>query len=407
MRSTFTVLFYINKSKIKKNGKCPVFGRITVDGKVAQFSTGEEIEPGLWFAGEGCSNGRNKASKEINRRLEQYRADIDLHYNRQIERNGYVTAESLKNAIQGIGREEAMLLKEFLIWNEEIRQSIGITHTASTYRAYTVAYESLKRFVRSKYEPGDIAFNELDYSFIEDYVFYMKTNRGLAAKTVYTQIKFIKRLLQRAVHKEIISRHPFPDYIPDSSPVIRRWLSKEELDKIMGTSLQKKNMNFIRNLFIFASFTGLAYVDLYNLKHENMVTDRDGNKWIHQKRTKTGTEAHIPLLDIPLRILEKYRGTGKNGKVFNLPEYSVARRTLNLVKRECKLDKPFSFHMARHTWATLICLSNGISIETLSRMMGHRNISTTQIYAEATNQKIDEDMGLLEERIENKYSFLW
>ncbi|KAA6310143.1 Tyrosine recombinase XerC, partial [termite gut metagenome] len=330
---------------------------------------------------------------------------MDLHYNRQIERNGYVTAESLKNAIQGIGREEAMLLKEFLIWNAEIRQSIGITHTASTYRAYTVAFESLKRFVRGKYEPGDIAFNELDYSFIEDYVFYMKTNRGLAAKTVYTQVKFIKRLLQRAVHKGIISRHPFPDYVPDSSPVIRRWLSKEELDKIMGTSLQKKNMNFIRNLFVFASFTGLAYVDLYNLKQENMVTDRDGNKWIHQKRTKTGTEAHIPLLDIPLRILEKYRGTGKDGKVFDLSEYSVARRTLNLVKRECKLDKPISFHMARHTWATLICLSNGISIEILSRMMGHRNISTTQIYAEATNQKIDEDMGLLEERIENKYSF--
>ncbi|KAA6323737.1 Tyrosine recombinase XerC, partial [termite gut metagenome] len=115
MRSTFTVLFYINRNKIKKNGKCPVLGRITVDGKVAQFSTGEEIEPGLWSAGEGCSNGKNKACKEINRRLEQYRADIDLHYNRQIERNGYVTAESLKNAIQGIGREEAMLLKEFLI----------------------------------------------------------------------------------------------------------------------------------------------------------------------------------------------------------------------------------------------------------------------------------------------------
>ncbi|KAA6306813.1 Tyrosine recombinase XerC [termite gut metagenome] len=141
------------------------------------------------------------------------------------------------------------------------------------------------------------------------------------------------------------------------------------------------------------------------MKRENIVTDRDGNRWIHQKRIKTGTEAHIPLLDIPLRILEKYRGTGKDGKVFDLPEYSVARRTLNLVKRECKLDKPISFHMARHTWATLICLSNRISIEILSRMMGHRNINTTQIYAEATNQKIDEDMGLLEERIENKGHF--
>lgn len=403
MRSTFNILFYINKQKIKKNGKSPILGRITLDGKVAQFSVQEEIEPELWSASEGYSIGKDKTSKELNRKLQQFRADISAHYERQIERNGYVTAESLKNAIQGVGINQAMVLKEFELHNEEVRQSIGITKAKGTYKHYLCSYGSLKRFINYKYDAEDIAFDQLTYSFIEDFDFYLRINVGMSPETVEKRIRNLKRIVRRAINKEIIRRNPFADFKTKKPEAARKWLSKEDLDTIMQTKIEHKGVNLVRNLFIFSTFTGLAFTDIRNLKWENVVTDKNGVKWIRQKRAKTGTEANIPLMDIPLAILEKYGMPEEKGKVFHVGTYSLIVFYLEDLRKACKLKTHLTYHMARHTWATQICLSNGLSIETLSRTMGHQDISTTQIYAKITTQKIDEDMQALEKRLENKY----
>jgi len=403
MRSTFNILFYINKQKIKKNGKSPILGRITLDGKITQFSVQEEIEPELWSASEGCSIGKDKTSKELNRKLQQFRADISAHYERQIERNGYVTAESLKNTIQGVGINQAMLLKEFELHNEEVRQSIGITKAKATYKHYLCSYGSLKRFINYKYDTEDIAFDQLTYSFIEDFDFYLRINVGMSPETVEKRIRNLKRIVRRAINKEIIRRNPFADFKTKKPEATRKWLSKEDLDIIMQTKIEHKGVNLVRNLFIFSTFTGLAFTDIRNLKWENIVIDKNGMKWIRQKRAKTGTEANIPLMDIPLAILEKYGMPKENGKVFHVGTYSLIVFYLEDLRRACKLNTHLTYHMSRHTWATQICLSNGLSIETLSRTMGHQDISTTQIYAKITTQKIDEDMQALEKRLGNKY----
>lgn len=272
MRSTFNILFYINKQKIKKNGRCPILGRITLDGKITQFSTREEIEPELWSASEGLPTGADKISKGIKRKLEEFKTTISTHYDRQIERNGYVTAESLKNVIQGIGVNQAMLLKKYELHNDEVFRSIGITKEKSTYKYYQCSYLRIKRFIKYKYDMEDIAFESLNYSFVEDFDFYLRVNVGRSSETVEKRVRNLKRIVRRAVNKEMICRNPFTDFRTRKPEASRKWLSKEDLDKIMQTPIEHKGVNLVRKMFVFSVFSGLAYTDIRNLKWDEIVT---------------------------------------------------------------------------------------------------------------------------------------
>lgn len=406
MRSTFNILFYINRNKIKKNGKCPIMGRITVDGKQTQFSLKEDTDPSLWSVDKGCSTGKDKTSKELNLKLEQYRNDLKSLYNKLVEDEVYITAESLKNALLNTSNKEVMLLEEFKAHNAEYYKGIGVTKSRTTYYCYEHAYKSLKKFLSQKYGLEDIAFKQLHYSFIEDFEFFLSVNLKFAPNTVFNVIMKLKRIVHRAINKEIIRKNPFADFRIKPVETNRKWLSKNELDKIMQTPMKDKNTEFTRIMFIFATFTGLAFADLYNLKHKHISTDSNGITWIRIKRRKTGTESIIPLLAIPLRIILKYGNSAKenksNSKVFNMPYYAQIRFCLNEIKTITNL-KSLKFHTARHCYATQICLSNGVPIESLSRMLGHKNINTTQIYAKVTNRKIDEDMQALEKRLGDTY----
>jgi integrase len=402
-RSTFNILFYINRSKTGKNGRCPVMGRITVDGKAVQFSTGGDVAPALWSVSGACSTGKSKADRELNRKIEQFRADITFHYNRQIERNACVTSESLKNAIRDANK--GLLLEEYGRYTEEVCQSVGITKVKGTYTSCKSYYASLLSFLRDKYGVEDVPLSRLTSAFIEEYEFYLRISKGLLSSTVARHVVALKKVVLRAVNKGVLSRHPFPDYVVEKAEAApRKWLDKEDLDRIMQTHIKQQKTNRTRNLFIFSVFTGLSYVDLCNLRWEDITTDANGRQWIRQKRTKTGSEACIPLLDIPLAIIEKHKGTGKDGRVFDVDSYNVIAYHIDKIRQTCDLKTHLTFHAARHTWATLICLSNGVPIETLSRTMGHRDISTTQIYAKITNRKIGEDMEQLGKRIAEKYS---
>lgn len=405
MRSTFNILFYINKQKIKKNGKCPVLGRITVDGKLTQFSVQEEVEPTLWSVENNCCIGNDKASKDINRKLEEYRENINSHYKQQVGKNGYVTAESLKNALLGIGTNQVMLLKDFAEHNREFLKSVGVTRVKATFKGYNTAYNSLQKFIQYKYEVDDIPFDELNYTFIENYDYYMRVNLGYQAGTRHNRIRLLKFMVMRAIKKEVIRKNPFADYHVKASKTEEgehRWLSKEDLDTIMQTPIRRIRINYVRNLFIFACFTGLSFIDLKTLKWEHIFTDKRGMMWIRKKRSKTGAEAIIPLLDIPLQIIGQYKRRAETGNVFKIGSYSLILFYMQELRKIIKIE-PLSFHMSRHSFATTVCLSNGVPIETLRIMMGHRNISTTQIYSKITKKKIDEDMQALEKRLGSKY----
>lgn len=403
MRSTFKHLFYINRNKTKKNGLCPVMGRITLDGGISQFSTGLETAPELWDAKAGQSKGKNLHELKVNRELKELSKAIETHYTQIVDKDGYVTAERIKNAVLGIAKEPTTLLKELEEATAEIEKSIGVNHTVATYKSYVNACMNLSRFIKDKFGKEDIPFNQLEYSFIEDYDLYLKTEQHMSTGSVMQHIIFLRKIIKRAINKGIITRNPFFGYVPDQPKSKHKWLSSEEIEKIMTTHIDKPSVAFVRDMFIFGVFTGLSYIDIKNLRKEQILSDGAGNQWISVKRQKTNTESIIPLLDIPKEIIRKYKGTGEDGRVFKMLCMNVVCTYTKRIGKLCKLDTKLTFHMSRHSFGTTVCLSQGVPIETLSQMMGHRNIKTTQIYAEITGAKIEEDMKRLSEKIKDDF----
>lgn len=409
MRSTFSILFYINRQKVKKNGKCPVMGRITVDGKLCQFSVREEIVPDKWSVKEGRSTGKDKPDRELNQKLEQYKQKLIKYYNKQVEEEACVTAGSLKNVLFTADTDNPMLLAEFKTHNEEYRKSTGISKSKGSYHIYMQAYNNLVKFITQKYEMPDIAFRELQPSFIEDFDSFLRFDSGFSSGTAFNILMKLKRMVHRAINRGLIRKNPFAGFRCEQGNTTRKWLSKPELDRIMHSPIANPKAEQVRILFIFSAFTGISYADLYNLRYKNISSDGQGMAWIRIRRKKTGTQAIVPLAGIASDIYNKYRNqtignNDDNNKVFGVPCYALIHTRLEEIRQAAGLDV-LSFHMARHSFSTTVCLSNGVPIETLSRMLGHKNISTTHIYAKITNQKVDEDMQALEKRLEGKYHF--
>lgn len=405
-RSTFGILFYLNTSKAKKSGKCPIVGRITVDGKNTTFSTGLELFPEQWDAKMGLMAEQSKETKDINRQIENYRTEIAGHYKTLLDTKGYVTAESLKNALRGIGGKQTTLMQEFAALVEEKRQAIGILIEPTTQIRYVHAYRNLKSFLQEKYGVTDIPFGQVDFAFLEAYIYYLKVNRQYMPKTVNQNIKPLRKVVKRAFNKGLVYQDPFFDYKPERFIIKRRWLSMDEIEKIMQVQMKRATANFVRDMFLFSTFTGIAHVDMVNLRYDNIHRQDDGSLWIILNRQKTGTASYIPMLDIPVRIMEKYRNTefaGRDGKVFKMTTIENMDVQLKKIAKAAGVKQPLSYHMSRHSFASSVCLSQGVPIETLSQMMGHRDIATTQIYAEITRTKINEDMTNLEKRIKGKY----
>ena len=404
-RSTFSVLFYLNTSKIKKSGKCPVVGRITVDGKSTAFSTGLELYPQQWDAKQGEAKGNTPEEVTVNKQTGNYRSDLTKHYNTLLENKSYITAESLKNALQGFTLKQNTLVQEFSALVEEKRQSLGVLITTSSYKKYEMAYRHLKDFLQYKYGMADIPFGQVDFAFIEAYNYHMKVNLQFSACTVNKYVRVLRKVVMRGKNKGLVFQDPFFDYRPEPEMSKRKWLSVDEIKLLMKAKIENMTEIFVRDMFIFSTFTGIAYADLENLRHEDIQSQEDGTLCIILNRQKTGSFSFIPLLDIPKRIMEKYQGTsfaGTDGKVFRPCTLTNADALLKRIAKAAGIDRCLTYHQARHSFATL-CISMGVPIETVSRMLGHQSIETTQIYAKITRTKLNEDMTNLAGRIKGKY----
>jgi len=402
-RSTFTVLFYVNRDKVKQNGLCPVMGRITIDTKVAQFSTKTDVDSILWDIKTGRAIGKSSQSILVNRAIDHLTQEINKFYTEMVDKQGYVTAELVKNALYGIGRKQEMLLKLFNEHNQEFKLRVGVNRVEDTYSSYLRSYHHLFNFIKHKYDMEDIALDKLNLNFIDAYDFYLRVDRQMQQSTLLGHLIILKKMIRRAIHQGILNRDPFVNYIAEQPEKQRRHLKSEEIDKIMQVHIASKKVCHTRDMFIFCCFTGLAYSDIRNLSQEHLTTQVDGSLWISIKRQKTKAECNIRLLDIPKQIIDKYRNDRKSDKVFNMISLASICRNLEKIAVLCGIEH-ITFHMARHNFGTHITLSQGVPIETVSRMMGHRSIATTQIYAKITNKKVNEDMKLLSERITDKYA---
>jgi site-specific recombinase XerD len=405
-RSTFSILFYINTGKAKKSGKCPIVGRISVDGESTAFSTGMDIFPSEWDAHSGLAVGKSKESFIINKKIENCKAEIEKYYRDMLGNKSFVTSMMLKNALRGIGTNQNTVMQEFSLFLEEKKKSIDIRISENTYIQYCKGYRHLKDFLKDKLQVDDIPFGKVDIALIEDYACYLKVELKMAARSVHSYMAPFRTTVKRAFNKGLLRQDPFFDYTHEKIIDKRRYLSGEELEKLMKSCLKRASTNFIRDMFLFSTFTGLSYSDLKNLQFNHFQQQADGSRWIVLNRKKTGTASYIPLLDIPLQIIDKYRNTkfsGTDGYVFRIKTKEDLNIQLKKIAKAAGIDETLTFHMSRHSFATSVCLTNGVPVESLSQMMGHLSIKTTQIYAKVTRIKLNEDMTNLEKRIEGKY----
>ena len=380
-------------------------GRISVDGENKAFSTGMEIEPKQWDASKGIAIGKSDEVFTINKQIGTLKSELKQHY-RNMVNQGFVTAELLKNALRGIGTVQNTVMQEFAELVEEKRKSIGIRIVASSYGIYPAAYRHFKGFLKHKYNADDILFSMVNGAMVEEYDYYLKIDARLSPRTAKSTMKPFRTVAMRAFNKGLLRNDPFFDYSFEKIISNPRWLSHDEIDRLMKLQIKSSAQNFVRDMFLFSVFTGISYIDLKNLRHTDIKLQEDGSLWVILNRQKTGTASYIPLLDIPKKIIDKYENTkfsGDDGKIFKMRSSTSVNGHLKELAKSAGINKQLVYHMSRHSFGTEICLSQGVPIETVSRMMGHLSIKTTQIYAEATRTKINEDMKNLAKRIKGKY----
>lgn len=383
-RSTFKVLFYL-KRRSEKNGKAPIMGRITVNGTVSQFSCKLSVSPKLWDTEGNKAAGKSVEARRINEKLENIKTNIGKQYQRISDRDSYVTAEKVKNAWLGFGDEHRLLLQTFDEYLQEFAgKRVGKDRSAGTLREYRTRRDRLASFLQYEYGLSDIPFRELTHDFAEKFIVYLSTVRGLRSNTIFHTLKKLHAMVYMALDKGWIAVHPFPDVwvVPQSRE--RRFLNEDEIRKIMDVNLPNYKTAIVRDIFIFCTFTGLAYADVRKLTHDDIYTDGNGDMWIIDGRQKTGTQFRVQLLPVARELVERYRRFSQPDRtVFPVKSCSSTIRSLRAIARRAGIATDLTTHVARHSFATSVCLSQGVPIETVSKMLGHKHITTTQIYASA------------------------
>ena len=389
-RSTFAILFYINRTKIRKDGTCQLLCKVSIDAEWEQIGTKVSVNPSIWNPEKGRADGRSENAVVVNRAIDELTKG---HYNNIKNSLGFITAELVKNAVMGIGQKPLTLLALFREHNEEFEKRIGLDRIKETHDSYLRSYKHLAAFIKEKKGVEDVTLRSLDKVFYDDFELFLCKDCGMKPKTVHEHLYRLKKMTRRAVSQGTLRRDPYCRLHPELPRRKSRHMKLEDLKKLMETPVEKPQLQFVRDMFIFSTFTGLAYADLKRLRTSDITQAEDGSWWIHIRRQKTDTLSSVRLLDIPLRIVEKYRDQRKGNKVFNV----YVRSYFIMLTRELGNVYGFdlTFHQARHNFGTHVTLSLGVPIETVSRMMGHMSITTTQLYAQVTDKKVDEDMKIL------------
>ena len=401
MRSTFKVLFYVKKGSEKPNGNLPLMCRITVDGEIKQFSCKMDVPLRLWDVKNNRASGKSVGAQRINRAVDKIRVEINRRYHELMQTGGYVTAAKLKDAYLGIGVKQETLLKLFDRHNAKFAKKVGHSRAKGTFQRYITVCKHLHEFIPYTYKREDIPLKELNLTFINDFEYFLRTEKRCRTNTVWGYMIVLKHIVAIARNDGRLPFNPFAGYINSPESVDRGYLTKSEIQTLMDAPMKNAYHELVRDMFVFSVFTGLAYSDVKNLTTDNLQTFFDGNLWIITRRKKTNTESNIRLLDVPRKIIEKYRGLARDNKVFPMPSNTTCNKILKEIGRQCGFKTRLSTHVARHTNATTVLLSNGVPIETVSRLLGHTNIKTTQIYAKITSQKISQDMEALSHKLED------
>lgn len=409
MRSTFKIIFYLKRNNLKQDGTAPIMGRITVNGTMSQFSCKLSINPEMWDVKSHRATGKDRDMRELNKELDHICKSITKHYKKIFERMGPLTAERVRNSYLGFDRSSHTLMSVFVKHNEEFEAlAKNELRSQSSFMKYNTVYRHLKQFLCKRYKLKGIAFEDIQSSFIVDFELYIRKELKCSNNTVWTYLMPLKKMIGIAQNNGWLDGNPFYGYKLTYKQRERSYLTTEELNRIMNLDLSacSKTKQKCRDLFIFSCFTGISRIDLYNLTKSNIKTNGDGTTWLSYTRQKTGTTCNLPLLDIPLGIIKKYEPPTDQKKLFSMPCFITCNEHLKYIIKQCEIDKPVTWHVSRHTFASEVCLLNGVPIETISRLLGHTSVKTTQIYAKISDTAIDRDMAALSRKLNQMEKFV-
>lgn len=397
------LLFYLKKTKKNKAGEAPVYLRITVNGQRAELAVRRSVRPADWDSKAQRLKGKTENARLVNNYLDEIGNKVNRHFNIALQENQVITAEHLKNMVAGKDKQKKMLIPVFEEYIKLIEREKGKKYSPKTVARYSHALSHIKNFMKLEFNQEDIELQKLDIKFMRKFDIHLQTVCDYHPNTVTKYLKILKTVIHAAISFGYIERNPFIGYSTTYKGSNRKFLSAEELSTIEMAIMPNERLERVRDVFTFICYTGISYSDLINISIDNLSIGIDGRNWLNYERLKTKVRASIPMLPQAQKIIDKYKNNPEciaDDKLFPVISNQKFNDYLKELVVQCKINKPITAHIGRHTFATTITLTNGVPLETVSKMLGHTSLKTTQIYSKVVDTKISQDMEALQTKLE-------
>ncbi len=404
-RKLFSVLFFIKKTKLRKNGEAPIVVRITYGKQSAEVQISRTVPVNQWSQTRSCITGKDKKASETNAFVEMVRVKLYKIHQELERQGGFYNVNTIKESFMGKDIHERTLYSIFKEHNDRCRELIGIDYELITIRRYDNCMKYLMETVRIQYQKEDILLCEINAELVRNFEYHLKTVKNCAQNTVIRYMKCFKKVIHLAIANEWMSRNPFAGIKFHEVPVNKEFLTQDEIAVLIQKDFYIEKLNLVRDIFAFQIFTGLAYIDVYNLRREHIVIDNTGRLWIRKTREKTNNMCNIPLLSAAQMILEKYKDhpeCQKNDLLLPVLCNQTMNAYLKQIAELCGITKHLTTHTARHTFASVIALANNVSLSNVAKMLGHSSTRMTQRYAKALDSSIMRDMENVELSLASK-----
>ena len=401
MKTKVSILFYAKRAKASVNGLVPIYTRITINGKRIEQSTNRFVEISKWSTEAGKMKGASEEARSINNHLDLLKSQIRDAEMELIHKKTVITTETIKSKLLGVDERVRMLVPIFQDHNNKIKELVGKEYAPGTLERYTTSLKHTIEFMQWKYNVSDIDITKIDHSFITDYEFWLRSVRNCANNTAVKYLKNFNKIIKLCLANDWLDKNPFANYKSKVKEVERVYLSEKEIQNIIEKDFKTERLSLVRDIFLFSCFTGLAYIDVKNLTKSHISFGIDGEKWIFTHRQKTESASKIPILPVTQMIIDKYENHPQcinEDKLLPILSNQKMNAYLKEIAGVCEIEKELTFHIARHTFATTVTLTNGVPIESVSKMLGHKNLRTTQHYAKVLDRKVSDDMKILKDK---------
>jgi len=398
MENKLITHFYVKHARKDRSGKAPIYLRLTVNSNRAEVSTSKKIEPEHWDNHSERVKGRSESARIINAQLTNLKNKVEKYFLKLDGSDERVSVQQLVVELKGKGANQMTLMEAYKHHNKRVEDLVGIDYSPLTLKRYKSSLNSVEKFLNYVYHKTDIRLCDLKHEFIEDYHTYLKATKNLMHNSAAKNIKNLFRVINLTVLNKWLPMNPFKNFSCSYKENYRKCLTQEDIDILYNKNLLIKRLNQVRDVYIFQIYTGLSYSDMVKLKPDDLQTGIDGEKWIIILREKTGVRSSIPILPRALEVIRKYEqdpATLEKGILLPICSNQRMNGYLKEIASLCGIEKNLTTHLARHTFATTITLTNGVPIESVSKMLGHTNIRTTQIYSKVIDSKVSHDMKQL------------